>query len=59
MIFNSGTCYVLSRATLRRIGPFLAHLPTVDPPPSRERCVDRVGAGEDPATASCLLGVGV
>jgi len=59
VIFNSGTCYVLSRASLQRVGRYLAHLPTVDPPPGFEICVDRAGAGEDPATASCLLGVGI
>ena len=59
IIFNSGTCYVLSRATIKKIGPYLQHLPTVHPPPSKEHCIDRVGAGEDPATASCLVGVGI
>lgn len=59
VIFNSGTCYLLSRKSIEKVGRYLVHLPTIDPPPRKERCVDRWGSGEDPETATCLMGVGI
>lgn len=59
VIFNSGVCYVLSKASINRIGPYLTHLPTLDPLVGRSHCVDRSGAGEDPTTSICLSGVGI
>merc|ERR1712228_688809 len=59
VIFNSGTCYALSRQTIKNIGKYMQYLPTVHPPPNTEHCVDREGAGEDPQMGACLAGVGI
>eukprot|EP01084_Bolivina_argentea_P001974 3642_1 len=59
IVFNSGTCYVLSRQTLLAIGRYLRYLPSMNPGPPTEHCVDRNGAGEDPSLAACLVGVGI
>ncbi len=57
LVFNSGTCYVLSREALRRLSIRLARIES-----SRRwtyQCGDGPGAREDPHTASCLRDVGV
>jgi len=59
VIFNSGVCYALSRKTLIKIGPYISHLPTLQHQTGRSHCIDRKGAGEDPTTGICLLGVGI
>jgi len=59
VVFNSGICYILSRETIRRIGFYQQHLPTLGTSPGRSHCIDRDGAGEDPTTGICLLGVGI
>ena len=59
IVFNSGSCYVLSKASIKKIGPYLSHLPTLDHKTGRSHCIDRVGAGEDPTTAICLAGLGI
>ena len=59
VVFNSGVCYVLARETIRRVMFYQQHLPTLGTNPGRSHCIDRDGAGEDPTTGICLLGVGI
>jgi len=57
LVFNSGTCYILSRESLRRLAIRLSRIE-----PSREftyQCGDGPGAREDPHTAGCLRDVGI
>jgi len=57
LVFNSGTCYILSRESLRRLSIRLNRIE-----PSRDftyQCGDGPGAREDPHTAGCLRDVGV
>jgi len=56
LVFNSGTCYILSREALRRLNIRLRSLG------KRQKvyeCGDGPGAGEDPHTSSCLRDMGV
>eukprot|EP00485_Elphidium_margaritaceum_P023959 CAMPEP_0202713664 /NCGR_PEP_ID=MMETSP1385-20130828/57578_1 /ASSEMBLY_ACC=CAM_ASM_000861 /TAXON_ID=933848 /ORGANISM="Elphidium margaritaceum" /LENGTH=475 /DNA_ID=CAMNT_0049374085 /DNA_START=19 /DNA_END=1446 /DNA_ORIENTATION=- len=59
VVFNSGICYILSRATIKKIGKYQQHLPSLYHTTGRSHCIDRDGAGEDPTTGICLLGVGI
>jgi len=57
LVFNSGTCYILSRESLRRLAIRLGSIES-----SRAftyQCGDGAGAREDPHTAGCLRDVGV
>jgi len=66
--FNSGTCYVVSRESIRRVGPILQSMPQGH---GRCRgvgaggfgrfcqCIDRSGDEEDPTMSLCLRQVGI
>jgi len=57
LVFNSGTCYVLSRESLRRLAIRLERIDA-----TRQftyQCGDGSGAREDPHTAGCLRDMGV
>jgi len=54
LIYNSGTCYVLSREAVRRLSIRLQNIPKVCYKCGGTQCADRAGAGEDPQTGGCL-----
>ncbi|ETO27796.1 hypothetical protein RFI_09335 [Reticulomyxa filosa] len=59
MVFNSGVCYTMSRGALRKLGPYISHLPSLPAHLALSHCIDREGAGEDPTMGVCLGGVGI
>lgn len=58
IIFNSGTCYVLSRSAVERVGYVLSNF-TSKGTGSPHACVDRKGSGEDSSFGICLRSVGI
>ena len=59
LVYNSGTTYVLSRETLRRLAIRLRDMKTVCHKCGGSQCLDRSGAGEDPQTGGCLRDLGI
>lgn len=59
IVFNSGTCYALSRAVIKRVVPIFHDFPKFQAPRAPLQCVDREGAGEDPAMSVCLRSIGI
>eukprot|EP00475_Leptophrys_vorax_P043979 TRINITY_DN8654_c0_g1_i1.p1 TRINITY_DN8654_c0_g1~~TRINITY_DN8654_c0_g1_i1.p1 ORF type:complete len:488 (-),score=122.07 TRINITY_DN8654_c0_g1_i1:42-1505(-) len=63
IIFNSGTCYVLSRSAMQRLVKHsFVNMVSVDDAMMRRQhyaCVDRPGGGEDTLMGVCLRSVGI
>mmetsp|Transcript_28626 Transcript_28626/g.45618 ORF Transcript_28626/g.45618 Transcript_28626/m.45618 type:complete len:280 (-) Transcript_28626:141-980(-) len=59
LVYNSGTCYVLSREALRRLAIRLHDIKSVCKKCGGSQCLDREGAGEDPQTGGCLRDLGI
>lgn len=58
IVFNAGSCYIMSRESLSRLAVILGRMP-VWKGGHRDLCVDRDQAGEDTNMAICLRDLGI
>jgi len=59
IVFNSGSCYALSREAMRRLVPQFSTIISMASNEGPSQCIDRDGAGEDPTMGICLRAVGI